>query len=138
MRSPADIIYHLLEGFLSDMDPVFVSFWPDTPDESIAIFDTAGRLDGRIMRTGEQIEHPGIQIQVRGLDYSQTFDRAREIALFLDSVKKETVAIDSDEVYVLHNVSRTGAIIPVGIETVESRRRYIFTINAVTTISQDT
>lgn len=116
----------------------FVAFLPDVPDEAIAFFDTAGRLDGRLMATGEQIEHHGVQIQIRGKDYSSTFDLAREIALYLDAVKKETIAVEVDEVYVLHNVSRSGSIIPIGIETVENRRRHIFTINLTITISQET
>jgi hypothetical protein len=137
MRSPADIIYHFLTQSLSDPGQLFVAFFPDVPDEAVSIYDTAGKLDGRMMRTGEQIEHYGVQIQVRGKVYSETFDRARSIALLLDQVKKESIAVESSEVYVLHNVSRSGAIIPVGIETVNDRRRHLFTINMTITISQE-
>lgn len=137
MRSPADIIFHLLEAGMSSIGTLKVAGLPDQPDEVTSIFDTAGRLDGRMQRTGEQIEHPGVQIQVRGKVYSETYDRARAISLFLDAVKKETLAIDS-EVYILHNVSRTGAIIPVGIELVEDRRRHLFTLNYVLTVTQQT
>ena len=117
-------------------ETLYVSFLPDKPDEMIAIFDTAGRLDGRMMRTGEQIEHYGIQIQVRGKSYPGTYAKVRGIASFLDAVKKESVDMGSDEIYVLHNMSRSGAILPIGMETVADRRRYLFSLNYLATITQ--
>lgn len=135
MRSPADIVYHHLLT-MSSIGDLTVALLRDAVDDTTAVFDTAGRLDGRLMETGEVIEHGGIQIQVRGKDYLSTYERAKTIALFLDAVKKETVAIGSDEAYTLWNVSRTGAIIPVGIETVDDRRRHLFTLNYVLTVSQ--
>lgn len=137
MRSPADIIYHYLIAGLSSVGDLSVALLRDTPDDTVSIFDTAGRLDGRIMSTGEVVEHYGIQIQVRGKDYLTTYERARGIAEFLDATKKEVVAIESDEAYTLWNVSRTGAIIPVGIETVDDRRRHLFTLNYVLTVTQN-
>jgi hypothetical protein len=138
-KSPADVLYHrLIEESDLTAENLFVAFLPDQPDESVAIFDTAGRQDGRLLQTGEQIIHPGIQIQVRDKDYSAGWERANDIALLLDGFIKEEVAIESDGIYILHNVSRTGDIIPVGIETVADRRRHLFTINAVVTISKQT
>jgi len=135
MRSPADILYHHLLG-LSTIGDLMVALLRDTPDDTTSVFDTAGRLDGRLMESGKVIEHYGIQIQVRGKVYLSTFQRALDIADFLDATKKESVAIGSDEVYTIWNVSRTGAIVPVGIETVDDRRRHLFTLNYVITVSQ--
>lgn len=162
MRPPSDIIQFLLKnayfadpeaGFFVDpetggyfIDPeagvvggdVFVSFLPDQPDEIVGVFDTTGRPDGRIMRTGERIEHPGVQIQVRGKNYSDTWQEANGIALFLDGVKNKSVVVGSNESYVLHNVTRIGTIIPIGLETVSQRRRHLFTINMIVTLSENT
>lgn len=137
MRSVADILYHFVQEESQDFGLMYVAVLPETPDETVGFFDTAGRLDGRMMRTGEQIEHYGVQIQVRGRVYLDTYDRAKDLALLLDGIIKQTVAINSDEIYTLHNVSRSGAVIPVGIETVGSRRRHLFTINMTVTVTQE-
>lgn len=136
--SPSEVIYQLLLDVHEDESggwPIFISFVPDTPDKSIGVFDTAGKLDGRIMSTGEQIEHPGIQIQVRGSDYEEAWKKANALAINLDSVNKISVATSSTEIYIVHNVSRTGAVIPAGVEEIDTRRRYLFTLNMTITIS---
>lgn len=145
MRAPSDIFYHLfsthatlvtlLSGYY--LGTSVVPDGENSPDKSVIIFDTAGRPDGRIMRTGERIEHPGIMIHVRGLEYFEAWSTANAIALFLDARQRESIAIASDEVYVLHNVTRT-PIIPVGLETVSDRRRHLITINMTITLSEET
>ena len=142
MNSPADLVYQLLvdlqlgsAGVGSEDWPVFVSFLPDVPDESICVYDTAGRLDGRLMLTGEQVEHPGIQIRVRGKDYSDTHKKAQAIAVELDSQKRKLVELESGEFFTLINFSRTGSILSLGMEQEGDRRRFHFTINAVLTYS---
>lgn len=137
MRSVADILYHFVANESQDFGLSYVAVLPEAPDETVGFFDTAGRFDGRIMRTGERIEHPGVQIQVRGKNYLETYQRAKDLSLLLDGVIRQTVYIQSDEVYTLHNVSRSGAIIPVGIEIAGSRRRHLFTINMTVTVTED-
>jgi len=138
MKAPSVAIHQLM----LDLDlgegedwSIFISFLPDLPDKAICIYDTAGKLDGRMMRTGEQIEHPGIQIRVRGPTYEETWLKAQAIALTLDAVQNSVVTTDEEE-YIVHNVSRTGAIIPLGIEENTRGRRHHFTINMILTLER--
>ncbi len=116
---------------------VFVSNIPDQPDRAICVYDTLGRFDGRIMRTGEKIEHPGIMVLVRGSIYPETYDRAKAIALALDQTAPfTTVELSSSDVYLIQNISRTGALHPLGFME-DDRRRYHFSINAVLTYRKE-
>lgn len=141
MSSPAEILYELLldNGKLSeDSNRVgFIGYLPDDPDEALTIFDTLGMQDGRIMETGERIDHPGLQITIRSPDYSSAANWAKDVALFLDGVKRISIVMDSSEAYCLQNVKRTGTINYLGVETEGTKRRHIFTLNMVVTLSQN-
>jgi hypothetical protein len=140
MSSPADRIRQLLIdlelGSASGTWPVFVSFLPAEPDNAICIYDTTGRLGGRLMENGLQIEHSGIQIRVRGDVYPDTWNKANAIAIALDQQIRRSIAISGENSYILHNASRTGSIIPLGLDPEDQRRRFHFTINTLLTISQ--
>ena len=114
----------------------FVSFLPDDPENAICIYDTAGKIDGRIMQNGDQIEHPGIQVRVRGPVYPDVWNKAEAIALAFDAQKRVVVHVGPSNTKVVLNISRTGAIVPMGIEQVGDRRRHNFTINAMVTIQK--
>lgn len=141
MSAPSEVIYQLLIDLglgvadVSGTWPVFISFMPDEPDEAIGVFDVVGRMDGRIQSTGEQIDHPGIQIRVRGKDYASTWTKANAIALAMDEQKRTEVEVESGVFYLLHNFSRLGSIVPLGIDELGGRRRHSFTVNAVLTLS---
>lgn len=139
MSSPADIIYALLD----DLDipqsgnwAMFVGFLPDAPDNAICIYDADGRMDGRIMSSGERIIHPGVLIMVRSLDYREGWDKAETIALLLDEQQKVSVAVESDGTYILDCVSRTSPVVSVGMEQINDRRRNGFTINMTITVTR--
>jgi hypothetical protein len=117
--------------------PVFISFLPNTPENTICVYDTAGMSDGRVMRTGERVEHHGIQIRVRGSSYLVARAKAYAIAEALDAQRRVSIALSSEESYTLHNVSRSGTVVPIGVEEEGDRRRHHFTVNAVTTITKD-
>jgi len=139
MSSPADVIYQLLIdlglGSSSGEWPVFVGFLPDSPDEAICVYDTAGMSDGRYLATGYRVEHPGIQIRVRGKDYQTTFEKVQSIAETLDLQSRIVVVLSSEEAYSVINVSRTGTILPLGIDEATGRRCHHFSLNAVLTLS---
>jgi hypothetical protein len=138
MSTPANIIRQLLLDLnLGQADTkqawaVYVGFMPDTPDDAICVYDTAGKLDGRMMRTGQQIEHEGIQVRVRGLLYPTTIAKAYGIALAFDEQKRSAVTADAAN-YLIQNISRSGAVLNLGVEDTD-RHRYHFTINATLTI----
>ncbi|QDP54888.1 MAG: hypothetical protein Unbinned3891contig1000_86 [Prokaryotic dsDNA virus sp.] len=143
MSSPADIIaQHLIDEALgTDVSasaswPVRVGFQPDEPDNAICVFDITGREDGRNMSTGYRVEHPGVQVYVRGSSYIAGFDKAEAIALALDAILRTQITIDST-VYLVQNVSRTGPILSVGVTGDEDRKRHQFTINATLTYREN-
>jgi hypothetical protein len=141
--SPSDIVRQLLVDLghvavgIEEAWSGFVGFLPASPDSALCFYDTAGVLNGRLMKTGEQIEHRGIQITVRGASYTETWWKAESIARALDAVKGSSVAMDSESIYILHNVSRSGAILPVGVEEEGDRRRHLFTVNATVTVTKE-
>lgn len=137
MTTPADLLYTMLIGqsVLGDY-PAFVSFLPDQPDKAVCIYDTPGTNDGRLMTTGERIEHPGVQIFVRSLEYLEGHQKAQSLATLLDGLKNISIAVSPDETYSLRNVTRSGTINWIGIEIVNDKRRHQFTINAVLTLTR--
>lgn len=137
MNSPADIIYTLLQdqGLIATDWTGYVGFMPEEPDQLICVYDVPGNPDGRIMRTGERIEHPGVQIQVRALSYMEAYEKAVAIALALDAVRLVSVAPESGTSYTVANISRVGTIISLGMETEQDRRRHLFAMNMTMTYS---
>lgn len=111
--------------------PIYVGFLGDQEDKALAVYDTSPVTEGRIQRTGETIEHPGLQFRVRHNDYAAAYDKAKQITNALDGLKRATVVVDT-EAYTVHGVHHRG-IIDVGPED-DKRRRQNFTINALATI----
>ena len=137
MSPPADILRQLLIqlGLGSEsVWPIFTGFFPGVPDEAMCCYDTAGKPDGRIMASGEQIIHPGVQVLLRGPDYLATREKAEAVAQALDGQRRTPVAIPGGETYLLHNVSRSGDILPLGMEEDGDRRRHLFAINSTMTV----
>lgn len=137
--SAARVIRQLLgdlnHGSLSNGTwPIFVGFLPNSPDNALCVYDTAGVMDGRVMRSGERVEHPGVQIRVRALDYLAARTKAIDIATALDAQIRTEITVDA-LTYRINNISRAGAILPVGVEETD-RQRHHFTINAITTIEE--
>ncbi len=139
--TPAQIIRKVLIGASLAVDSttaawsIFTSNLPESPDTAVAVYDTVGTPDGRLM-TGERIEHPGIQIRLRTASYPDGWNRAKDIAAVLDAIHNFEVTISVTEKWKLQNVSRTAPIIPLGIETEGDRKRHNFSINAIITMSR--
>jgi len=146
MMSPAEGIRLLLIQeevlFATGEWASYVSVFPGTPDYAVVVYDTVGIPDGRLS-SGERIEHPGIQILVRGLNYPKTWAKATQIALFLDAQKNVAIAGALSTVLNVMNITRTGTILPMGMEVAGgdagakegNRSRYLFSINAVLTLN---
>lgn len=140
MSPNADIIRRVIidAGLGADSGetwPVFTGFLPDEVDAAIAVYDTSGIKDGRVMTTGEQITHPGVQVRVRGPVYPEVFKKAQDIAAELDNTFGISIDMSADS-YRISSISRTGDILPMGVEMEGDRRRFNFTINAVLTITK--
>lgn len=147
-RTPANILRHFLVnagiGTLPVAGtpttwPIYTNSLPDTPDNSLMISDTVGMSDGRYMRTGQRVEHPGVQILIRNLDQTVGADKAGVISLFLAAIVRQIVVIGSDS-YLIQNVSQRGTIIPLGGEREPretAKKRFIWTLNAIMTVEMD-
>lgn len=140
MSSPADILYTWLEvqGVFVSPWQAFVAFLPNSPDNAICVFDVEGKPDGRIMATGKVIEHPGVTLQFRSLDYTVGWEKANSVALLLDSLRRVVVDMGSNGAYTLHNVSRYAPVLSLGVEMVNDRRRHLFSINTTITVTEET
>jgi hypothetical protein len=145
MSSPAQVIRKLL--IAASLAPnsqtaawsPFVSFLPDVPDTAIAVYDTGGVLQGRIMRSGEKIEKPGIQVRLRSSDYPGAFSKAETIRDAIDALTPGTVVeMAPGESWSIQNISRTSPILTTGIEEVGDRKRHNLTINAILTMRKVT
>ncbi len=114
--------------------PVFVGTMPDDQDSALCIYDTQGIGDGRIMKTGQSIRHPGLMIRARGLHYRPTFDKMKSIGDLLDTVLMQTVIMDETTQYLIQAVSTTSDIIPLGEES--HKRRESFVLNGRITLNK--
>ena len=115
--------------------PAYIGRMPDgkqTATNLIVVYDTEPRQDGRLMRTGERIEHPGLQFRVRAVDYLTGHKKLAIIAAALDVIKRQTVTVDGTA-YLIHAIKRIGGIIQLGTDEVG---REGFTFNATATISE--
>jgi len=137
--SPADIVRNLIvdlgHGTLpaaSGSWPIFVDVEPDTPDDVITVFDTAGILQGRTQIGGEIQERYGFQVRIRGALGTATYVKANAILIGLDECYQDTVTISSDT-YLVHSTSRTSGLLSLGRDGGNSRR-IVYTFNATTQI----
>lgn len=48
---------------------IFINHVPDQPDAIVLVYEVGrGRLEPRMHRTGERMEHPRVEVRVRGVD----------------------------------------------------------------------
>lgn len=139
MTPPSAIIRQMLldleVGSAASDWPIQLALLLDNPDEVICVLDRAGKEDGRLMGTGERIRHPGIQVLLRGMDYPALYSKTIELAEALDAQRRLVVDIPDGESYLVHNISRMGEPMPLGIEIDNRKRRHSFSINATLTVS---
>jgi hypothetical protein len=144
-NAPSVIIkeYLVAQGFATEPSdetdwPIFRTRLPDgnnVPHNAMAVYDTDGVKDGRLMVDGEPILRHGIIVLVRSPDFDTGWTKAGDIADLFDRVFNELFEMD-DAAYTLCNCSRTTGVIPVGQEE-GTKRRYIFSINMLLTVRED-
>lgn len=144
-HSAANVIRHYLVGAgygvlrtttPSGLWPIFTSRLPDSIDRAIMISNQSGLMDGRNLRTGQTITHPGLQVLIRDMSEEDGYDKAFAIATALDALKRETVVVNAST-YIIQAVTRKGDIIPLGSGTQDTeleRKRFVHTLNAIATI----
>lgn len=142
-HSPAEILQQYLVDKLVGVQPsdenavwpIFVGRLPDqdnVPANCIMVSNTDPNYDGRLMRNGQVIEHPGIQVRCRAVDYPTGYNKIKAVQVKLDSVRKSEVGIDS-ATYTVSSVKRFGGILQMGTD---EQGREEFSLNATTTLIQ--
>lgn len=133
---PAEILAQALLGLelVTPQDdagewPIYIGNLPATPDEAVSIHDVEGILDGRLMDSGEYIEHPGFQLRIRvkATDYLRGWRKANSLANALASSIRGTVEVD-DTAYTIDSVTLSSPPIPMGQDP-DTQRRQNFSIN---------
>lgn len=116
--------------------PIFLDGMPDgagTPDDAIALFDTAGRKQGRYMRGGRTILFPGVMAHTRAILRNDSYNKMVEILNSWDALLRAGVTIDSDSV-TIQAVTVTSSILSMG-EMPGDVRRFGFSLNAIVSFS---
>jgi hypothetical protein len=141
IHSPADIIRYLLvgegEGTLPSANgtwPIHVSSRPTIPDSVVVVRDTTGRDAGRLMPTGERVEHYGIQIQVRDANSPDGYTKSQSIAITMDIVASLINITIGSSTYQVQSIVRENG--PLSLGTEEGTKREMFTINAIVSLKQ--
>ncbi len=138
--SPATIVAEFIITDLTSMTnpldnaswPLYVSHMPDGDDietDSGMVKDAEGESEGKLM-SGDSILHPGVQLQIRSIEYNAGFGKIETIALALDEVAGNTINI-SGSTYQLDNVHR---MTPIKYEG--KRRVFLFTVNFLLTLKK--
>lgn len=111
--------------------PMSVSSMPSTtPDEYTTCYDTTGRVDGRYMKTGKTIDHPGFLIRFRGRVFRNVQKKAMEVFQKLDEIKMNSQSIGAKN-YIIQSTKRTTTLISLGPE--EGTGRLLYTVNGIMT-----
>jgi len=137
--SPASILKEFVSDELDELLDsgetawsIYIGAQPPTPSNCITIYDTQGILDGRLIDDGEVITHFGIQIRVRSKEYEDGWEKITDICSILNAGKNETITKDSVD-YLLNGANQTTPVTPLGVE-IESKRRFLFTVNYILTL----
>lgn len=113
--------------------PISVGSLPDAPDQHLCIYDTAGKLDGRIQETGETQQKPGFQIRARAGTFQKAYQKLELLLSVCDTVNQQAVALETKN-YLIHSVTLTSPILHLGQE--EGKTRTSFTLNGLLTITE--
>lgn len=127
--------------------PVYIGRLPHGPDAkvaAVAITDTSGRTQDRIMRTGEVVRHPGVQIRTRGPSYPLAFEQLQKIHYActedyepsmpdVQRIRRALVVLEGIWQYRIESVVVTSGPMFMGTDT--DTLLHNFSMNAVVTIS---
>ena len=112
--------------------PAYEQTEPDEPDNCITVNNTTPQLDGRSMLDGEQFQHYGFQIRVRGIDQPTAFQKIEQIRVdlnenLLDMQMTLSTADNRQATYDLNCVA-TLQVISLG-KNVPTTKRSLYTLN---------
>jgi len=100
---------------------VFVNHMPDKPDKAVVVHElTTGRLEDRIMSSGERQEHPAIRLLIRSVDSS-----GRALAQSISTLADSTYNFLLSDGQILRVVTKSSTIGFSGQENQTRRFMYI-------------
>lgn len=146
-QGPADILRWLVIQLAQGTDPtqnpqqawpVYCGNEPDSPDNVITTYDTAGHVQGRLQITGEQVEYPGCQIRVRATDYVTGWQQINGIKIALDEQVAHTIVDipNTTNQYDVIAVNRTSGVLAIGKDVAQGNKRHLFTLNVTLSVRQ--
>lgn len=142
LHSPANILRYLLIDLAQGTLPSDGSTWPihvgqeaDNPDQTITVYNTEGRTDGRMMEDGEVVEFPGILVRIRSPSSETGYTKAEAIKVALDEAYRVSVTIDSTT-YTIQAATRVGTVNSLGRD-VQRTKMFLYTLNYLLTVSRD-
>lgn len=143
MIAPSEYIKQafLAAGLVTDgaQDPkgiwaCYLSSMPPEPDNSVCIYDTMGIKDGRYMKdeNGGVLVHPGVMVHVRSQGYVAGWNKGNQLIRAIDLVKNSTYTVGGIS-QTITSINRNNGVIPMGSETIGTKRRDMFSINLLMT-----
>lgn len=118
-----------------DVWPLYAGFMADTPDDCACFYDTQGVKDGRLMLTGANIFHYGLQLRVRAHSYPDGWEKIQEAAAALEATQHTFVSYET-QTYRVDNVSAETPPFFLGHEEEGTQRRNLFIINYLATLQE--
>ncbi len=147
LHSPADVLRWMLialgagsdptdvnsQGLPNGAWPIYVDSEPSLPDNCVTLYDTAPSSDGRIMIDGENVQHPGFQVRIRGTDHPTAFVRAEYLEHVLaETLKYDTVHITTGTVTSTYLVCCAARLRTTRMgKDVPNTKRSLYTINGI-------
>lgn len=144
-HNPSQIVRQLLIDLALASDggaswPVYATQEANSPDATITVYDTAGRLQGKVLPIKEVHILRGVQINIRASDATTGYKKADDIAIALDQVALSTVNVTdpsgygtATQAYTIYNIARAGDIIPV---PQPSSNLKVYTVNVLVNLKQ--
>ena len=112
--------------------PVFEGGEPGLPDNCITVYETTPQSDAKIMVTGEDQQHLGITIRIRGRTKALARQKAEDIRWDFNEQPKDQVVTLNGQQYLVQSVPKC-SLVPVGRETPTSQR-WLVNLNCLAVI----
>lgn len=112
--------------------PAFRNVMPDAPDNCVRVKRTADRPDVRILSTGQNVKHFGIQVELRGATDDVGGLKALQLELALtEQLNDQTVTLDSQQ-YLVQSFPQVAAT--PGYKTDVGSQRTLYSLNCLAVI----
>lgn len=111
--------------------PFYIGTQPDTPESCVTFFDTNPIVNKKSVDVGDTFTRPGVQIRIRGVDYSLAWRKIEDIRLWCDTIYRLPVRIE-EENFTIHNISQSSGVINLGRT---EDKLFEFSLNVLMTIN---